>query len=151
MSAKAPVALALLALLTACTDGSRQPTEPVQPPAASLSTLAQDVPARGEEGEDPWGPLSATELWAWIERSDSIALVGLKAPGAARGIYRSRILVGSPTRNQAQQAVISQPGVVFAGTDTIVPMVRVKLNGSGALELIRRLPFVDYHSDSKIT
>jgi hypothetical protein len=37
--------------------------------------------------------MSDEELWSHIEYSERTAVVGLKAPGAVRGVYQGRLLL----------------------------------------------------------
>jgi hypothetical protein len=84
------------------------------------------------------------DLWSHIAFSDGRAVVGLRAPGAARGVWRGEVLVDRATAGQARQAVARHPGVTLVAADDVLPVVDVAIASFEAFQKLRRLPMVDY-------
>lgn len=83
-------------------------------------------------------------MWAYAARNDSLITLGVKNPGAPRGIFRGKWLVAAPAWNGALEAVRHHPGVQVVQVDGTAPMILLKVASAETLELLRRLPFVDY-------
>jgi subtilisin family serine protease len=134
-----PAALALAAL-AACSDGS--PSGPDLDP--SLANAGQPVPTRQEQRPGTLIEKSDAELWSMVEFSEGRVVVGLKQPGAARGVYRGEVLVDRNQRAQGRTAVLAQRGVQLLSEDELLPRIQVQLADQAALSAVRKLPFVDY-------
>ncbi|CAA9341205.1 MAG: hypothetical protein AVDCRST_MAG68-2991 [uncultured Gemmatimonadetes bacterium] len=134
------ISLAALFALAACSDQSN-PAAPSEPAAARA---AQPIPSRAQERPGTWVERTDAQLWAAIAAADGNAAVGLKAPGAVRGVYRGRVLVGRGDWSRGRAAVAAQPGVTLVSVDDLLPNMEVRLSGPEALAALRRLPFVDY-------
>ncbi|HEX6068922.1 MAG TPA: S8/S53 family peptidase [Longimicrobiaceae bacterium] len=139
-------ALLLLLLLGACAD---QPTTPGAVAAGDAPALARsegqgNIPTRAEERPGTFADMADLELWDHVAFSDGVALVGLKMPGAARGVYRGEILIDRLSTSQARMAVANQPGIRLLVSDDLLPISEVRIESLEALRALRRLPMVDY-------
>jgi subtilisin family serine protease len=134
-----PAVLAL-AVLAACSDGS--PSGPDLDP--SLASAGQPIPTRQEQRPGTLIEKSDAELWSYVQASEGRVAVGLKQPGAARGVYRGRILVDRSQKAQGRAAVLAQRGVQLVSEDELLPVLQLRLADQAALSALRRLPFVDY-------
>ncbi len=139
--------LAAVLFLAACAD------EPTTSPAdaTSTSTALQSrgsanprIPTRAEERPGTFADMSDADLWEHIRFSEGRAVIGLKAPGSARGVYRGEILISGAEKNQARQAVMNHSGVRVHSVDDLLPMTEVTIQSLDALRKLRRLPIVDY-------
>jgi subtilisin family serine protease len=138
-----PLALAALVALAACSDVVVDPASPaVTAPVTAQN--GQPIPTRAQERPGTWVERTDEQLWAAISASGGRAAVGLKAPGAARGVWRGRVLVGRGEWAQGRAAVLAQRGVSLLRADDLLPNLEVSLDGPGALAALRRLPMVDY-------
>ncbi|HEX2093297.1 MAG TPA: S8/S53 family peptidase [Longimicrobiaceae bacterium] len=140
------VLLTSLVALAACADDPRDPSPlaPPDAPAASAAVQDPDVPPRTQQRPGTFLELSDAELWRYIAEGEGRAMVGLKAPGRNRGVWRGRVLLDSGEWAQARNAVLGQRGVTLLRDDDLLPRVEVKLAGPEALAAVRRLPLVDY-------
>lgn len=109
-------------------------------PAHRHSESTAGVPTRS----DPWRSASSDVLWKEIAGYDSSALVGIKAPGSARGFYEGAWLIDRGALNAAVTAVRNVPGIGLTEIDGKLPLVRVRVASVQALERLRTLPFIDY-------
>jgi serine protease len=71
-------------------------------------------------------------------------VVGLKAPGARRGVWRDAVLVPPGERRLAESRVLGIPGVRLVSREDGLPAMSVRLRDRSALRAVRRSPFVDY-------
>ena len=137
-----PAVLALAAL-AACSDGT--PTGPGAPDLdPSLAQAGSQVPTRQQQRAGTFVERTDAELWRYVQESGGHAVVGLKTPGAARGVWRGQVLVGTAAWSQGRAAVVAQRGVQLVRVDDLLPTVEVRLADAAALAAVRRLPFVDY-------
>jgi subtilisin family serine protease len=83
-------------------------------------------------------------LWTLVDAADGHVTIGLKAPGAARGVYKGRILMDRTRWREAKAAVQAQPGVTVLASDTLLPTLRVRIEDATVLGAVRRLSVVDY-------
>jgi subtilisin family serine protease len=139
-------AAALVLLVAACSD---QPTSPAPidtelAPSQARSADQRNIPTRAEERPGTFADMADADLWDHVLFSDQLAVVGLKNPGVARGIYLGEILIDRFQANQARQAVVNQPGVRLVEADDLLPIVEVRIESLEALAALRRLPMVDY-------
>ncbi|HEX9938688.1 MAG TPA: S8/S53 family peptidase [Longimicrobium sp.] len=143
-------AVLALAALAACSDGdltgpaatsgpdaARQPNPSFEQPDGQIPTRQQQRPGTLIEKSD-------SELWGYVQASDGLVAVGLKAPGGIRGTWRGKILVDRNDKAQGKAAVLAQPGVRLVSEDELLPVMEVRLESQAALAAIRKLPFVDY-------
>jgi subtilisin family serine protease len=136
-----PAALAV-ALLAACSDGTPTGAAPDLDPA--LAAANEQVPTRRQQRAGTFLDQSDAELWAAVQASDGRVAVGLKSPGANRGVWRGRVLMNATQRLQGRSAVLAQKGVQLLAVDELLPIVELRVTNERALAAIRRLPFVDY-------
>ena len=133
-------------VLGACTE----PTTPPPPPKNALDARSaasvdpQGVPARTQERPGTFLDMSDADLWGHIAAADGVAVVGLKAPGRARGVYRGELLLNRVEWSHARRAVEAQRGVVVLAADDLLPLLEIRLENASALSALRRLPIVDY-------
>lgn len=135
-------ALLALGFLTACSDSSG----PIATSSFGLSaaTTMQGVPTRSEEDPDGWVTKSDSAVWQRLAETDSTAIVGLRAPGAPRGVWRNQLLLSHSQWTEAHNAVISQPGVTLLDRDNMLPAILIKVGNQNTLEAVRKLPIIDY-------
>lgn len=117
------------------------PTAPVRPALTASSEVPQR-PTTGREGH--WEGMSDEELWGHIVKRDSAAIPGLKDPAQNRGVWRKRVLISTPEREQAIRAVRGMRGVQVLSVDTLLTRAKIKIQDLQALSTLRRLGFKDY-------
>jgi subtilisin family serine protease len=141
MQIRTPLSTLLaLAVLAACSDGT-----PVAPDVdAALSHAGEPIPTRQQERPGTLIELSDAEMWAHLQFAGGRAVVGLKAPGQVRGVWRGQILVSGAQKSQARGAVLAQRGVRLVLADDLLPLLEVEFASQEALAAVRRLGFVDY-------
>jgi hypothetical protein len=132
--------------LAACADDAIPPTGPsaAGPAAAKQPALRGVIPTRAQERPGTFADMPDEALWQHVAFSGGRAVVGLKAPGAARGVYRGEVLVTMAEASQARQAVGRHPGVTVIATDDRLPLLDVEIATLDALRKLRGLPIVDY-------
>ncbi|HYH82161.1 MAG TPA: S8/S53 family peptidase [Longimicrobium sp.] len=140
----APLALAALLALAACSDDAQAPMAPPAERLVVRDATGKPIPTRAEERPGTFADMPNDALWPHIAASNGVAAVGLRAPGAPRGVWKGTILIGAGARAEAQRAVLAQRGVTLIRSDELMPVVKVKLDGPEALQAVRRLGFVDY-------
>jgi subtilisin family serine protease len=128
--------------VTACADGT--PTAPPPETPAAARGEGPRIPTRAEERPGTFIELSDAALWQLLQPSGGRAVVGLKAPGAVRGVWQGEVLIGRGEMRNARQAVAGQRGVTVERADDLLPIVDVVLADEAALRAIRKLPIVDY-------
>jgi hypothetical protein len=139
------VALLSLVVVAACADGATTPTAPTGAgPARSVQRAGAGIPTRAQERPGTFADMPDRDLWSHIAFSDGRAVVGLRAPGAARGVWRGEVLVDRPVASQARQAVARHAGVTLVAADDVLPVVDVAIASFEAFQKLRRLPMVDY-------
>jgi subtilisin family serine protease len=135
------VLAAALAALAACSDADQPVAPDVQP---DLAHSGQPVPTRQEQRGGTFIELSDEQLWTAVQEGGGRVMVGLKAPGGARGVWQGKVLVDRATWTQGSAAVLAQRGVQLIQADDLLPRVQVRVSDAGALAAIRKLPMVDY-------
>ncbi|HEY7769462.1 S8/S53 family peptidase [Longimicrobium sp.] len=135
------VLAAALGALAACSDADQPVAPDVQP---VLGRSGQPVPTRQEQRAGTFIELSDAQLWTAVQEGGGRVMVGLKAPGGARGVWQGKVLVDRGTWTQGSAAVLAQPGVQLIEADDLLPRVQVRVSDAGALSTIRKLPMVDY-------
>jgi hypothetical protein len=111
--------------------------------SAATSAGSDTVPARVSDPRYA-AFLPDTDLWAAGAAGDSTFLVGIKAPGTRRGIWKARVLLTPTARVAATQALGTGRGVTIVQRYDGFPMVRVRIANFPAFQALRRSPFVDY-------
>ena len=140
-----PLIASVVLTLAACADAERPPTAPALETASEPAQAAQlQIPTRPEQRPGTLIELEDADLWAVLEESGGRAAVGLKAAGAARGVYRGEVLLPAAARPAARNAVLAQRGVQLVRTDELLPVLEVRFSGLDALRRVRRLGVVDY-------
>lgn len=114
---------------------------PRQAPPLSVASLSQ---VTADTGVRDWNALSTAELWRYLVASDSLAAVGLRAPGQEHGVINGRPMLSEAQWEDGRRAVFAVAGVRAIKADTLLPWVRVKLSDTTALRVLRSLPFVEY-------
>lgn len=138
------VSLSTLFLVAAAGCSDIGGSSPVAPDLAPGLELNEQVPTYAEERPGTFADMPDESLWEHVAYSGRVAVVGLRKPGANRGVYKGRILVDRASWMNARQAVVTQRGVELIFADTLLPTVRVKLDDIDALRAVRKLPFVSY-------
>jgi subtilisin family serine protease len=138
------VVLAFGIALSACADRTPTGVAPPEGGAAGAGAGEPRIPTRSEERPGTFIDLDDASLWALLEQSGGRAAIGLKAPGAVRGVWQGRVLVDRPQWRRARQAVLAQRGVRLVAADELLPIIDVDLADVDALRAVRRLPAVDY-------
>ncbi len=144
------VCVSSLVGLAACSDEPRTPFSTEPSPSASTAQSQDTIPTRSQERSGTFADFSDEALWSYIVGSNNIAVIGLKAPGANRGMWRGKVLLDRSQWEQARQAVLSEQGVALIWADTLLPMVKVRLESIAALSAVRKLPVVDYVEPTKL-
>lgn len=83
-------------------------------------------------------------LWERIVEDDSLVTIGLKSPGAARGVVNGEWLLTQAAFEAALEDIRAAPGIVVRNVDRHLPAAKLKIASRAALSAIARLPFVDY-------
>jgi hypothetical protein len=138
--------LVLLAASLAC--GDQITTSAAVPPNSAQNSRGSDphgaIPLRDDESPASWVRRSTQQLWEHIASTDSVVVVGLKAPGAARGVWRGDVLIGSAQQAEGRAAALAHRDVVLLAAGPTLPILKLKVGSPEALAYLRRLPFVDY-------
>lgn len=140
--ARALLVTAILAS-AACTDAP--PTQPALPERSDAATaVAQKIPTRPQQRAGTLVEATDEQLWSYAAASGGQVTIGLKAPGAPRGIWRGKILMDRPEWLRSRNALVAQQGVTLVAVDDLLPSVQVRLASLAALRAVRNLPIVDY-------
>jgi serine protease len=140
-----PGGLALLLVLAACADSTVTPVTLDDAPAADLSRAAAPaIPSRSQERPGTLIDLPDAELWRHIEAAGGMAVIGLKAPGAVRGTYQGRLLLDRGQWGRGREAMLTARGITVLETDSLLPLLSVRLADAATLRAVRRHPQVDY-------
>lgn len=118
-----------------------EPLRPVDP------SVAPAVVSGGAEDADRitrWDRLNDDSLWTHIVAAQGLADVGLRPPGRASGMERGRVTVARAARASYAAALRAQKGVQVLSVDTLLPILKVRLENRQALANLRRLPHVQY-------
>lgn len=140
------LALAAL-LLTACADLTDPPSGGVGADEAGAITgasLAEPVPPRQQQRGGTWIQQADAPLWRAVRAADGLAVVGVKAPGAERGVYRGRLLLERRAWMARAAELGARPGIEVLAVDDMLPIVEVRVADAAALKALRRLPWIDY-------
>ncbi len=96
-------------------------------------------------GYDHWAEMSSEDLWAHVAALDSTVTVGLKAPGAARGVDdRGRALLDPSLWEPLTGQLIDAVGATLLYVDDLHPFVDLRIGGMGSVRALRALPYVAY-------
>ncbi|HEX7049198.1 MAG TPA: S8/S53 family peptidase [Longimicrobiales bacterium] len=140
------VAVLVAVLASGCAETN--PADPFQGSSPSFSRAPagalDDVPPRSEDFGAVWAELSDDSLWAYVAARDSMIVVGLKKPGARRGVWRSRILIPGADRGAAVVQLRRFRDAEVVEVDTLLPVAKVKVTSVSAIRALRRFPFADY-------
>ena len=136
-------ALACWALaVPACTDDYT--SRLVAPSGARLNVNLGPIPERATDLSHAFHTLPNSKLWGFISDGTGLALVGIKFPGVARGVYRDAVLIDRSEFDSYATALSQQVGVEIVEQHPVLPVVKVKFADANAFALVRALPFVDY-------
>jgi hypothetical protein len=91
-----------------------------------------------------WELMSDAELWQHLQAQDGHAVIGIKNPGEARGIWRNRVLVSPSTMTGAVNVLRARQGAEVLSVYDRLPFVTLRIESLNALSAIRALPFRDY-------
>jgi len=138
-----PALVAALLALAACSDSTTAPIAPAAAPSAAREATGP-IPTRAQERPGTFADMSDDALWPHVAASEGVVAVGLRAPGAPRGVWKGKVLIGAQARAEAERAVLAQRGVTLIHGDDLLPVLKVRLDGPEALRAVRRLGFVDY-------
>lgn len=95
--------------------------------------------------------LDDDSLWARVERSAGLMDVGLRQPGRRSGMSRGRVIVAHGDRVAGRAAVAAIPGVDVIDTDSLLPILKVRVRTPAAMRRLRRLPQVEYAEPGAFT
>lgn len=141
---------ALVVSLSACHDA----TTPVgaEPLSRSQSSApqGQDPPTRAEESPHNSVHISDDRLWQLLDEGRGTALVGLKAPGQRRGVWRAEWVVSRADWRTGLNALRGMPGITVVREVPPLPVVEVRIDDAESLRKLRKLPFVDYVENATI-
>jgi subtilisin family serine protease len=138
-------ALSMAALLALAACSGDAPTSVSPGGAAPVAARAgEQIPTRAQERPGTFADAGDEVVWRNVAMGGGRAVVGLKAPGAARGFWRGRVLVDAPTQARGRAAVLAQKGVSLVRADELLPTLEVRLESIDALRAVRRLGMVDY-------
>lgn len=133
ISLRLPCAVFVAAVVAACQDPvTYSPATEV----ASMAMLSDTVPIRRQQDPD--------SAWARISESEGVAIVGFKKPGAARGVWRSKVLVSSDQVEAALSEIRRTGSVEILATDTLLPVAKVRFRDMAEFVQFSKAPFVDY-------
>lgn len=136
--------LALLAALSACGD-VEEPVGLRRSPINNAMTALEVPPRSPPVGRVAWRERAAQEIWERSAELDSVVIVGLKEPGHSRGVWRNRVLVSDQRKSWLLTALEDAvPEAPIVRTDSILPVVMLKVSSAASIERIRSLGFVDY-------
>lgn len=141
-SPSARVGVLVVAVLVACTDQATAPTSMI-PESPSLSVAPGEGPPP-RRFDHAWGSRSLDSLWSAIEAAGGRAVVGVKNPGLARGVWKERILVSASEKQTYRSALMRLPGILVDSALDPMPAFIVHVESMKALGVIRQLPYVDY-------
>lgn len=131
-------------ILMGCSDDSGHGL--TAPAGVSAVVIPDEIPERGADikGAKLWSAESDSTLWLAASKLGNAFAIGVKTPGARRGIYKATRLVDQNTWLQAHEILARQPGEEVYKVDPILPLIKARINDYAAFLRIRRLPFVDY-------
>jgi hypothetical protein len=112
--------------------------------SATARGVAEHVPTYAEERPGTFADMADSALWKHIEYSQGVAVVGLRKPGANRGVYHGRILIDQDQWRNASAAIAAQHGVRLIWADTLLPTIKVHLDDYDSFLRVRHLPEADY-------
>src|SRR5688500_15236923 len=119
----APTLMAALLALAACSDSTTAPTAPSAAPAAARDG-AGPIPTRAQERPGTFADMPDDALWPHIAAAEGVAAIGLRAPGAPRGVWKGKVLIGAQARGEAERAVLAHRGVTLLSSDDLLPRVK---------------------------
>ncbi|MBA4156097.1 MAG: S8 family serine peptidase [Gemmatimonadetes bacterium] len=145
MRIRVPLLLTFFALLLgACTDYRQDPLQPPLDALASKAGAPEPIPPRGEDLAGYWELMTDEELWQHLQAQDGQAVIGIKNPGEARGIWRNRVLVSAATLRGAEVVLRARSDVEVLQAYERPPFIVLRIESPDALSAIRALPFRDY-------
>src|SRR5437016_3488852 len=98
-------------------------------PAGSVDT----VPSRRSESDHSYSRLTDAGVWRAIAAKGGKALVGLKSPGRARGVYRGQVLVSDGERQSHRNSLLARHGIALQRESNTLPILQVQIADSGSL------------------
>lgn len=136
----------VIAVLQGCMDIAAVPEDRQASAEHSMASSGRStaIPSRSSDTGSRFSQMADDSLWVLIARGDGRAVVGLKTPGQARGVYMSDILIGDSDIQAATRVLQRIPGLEILHRDTLLPIVIVQVPDAQTLARIRQLPFVDY-------
>ncbi len=130
--------------LAACTDQNELPLTPNRPELVAADVGLQEVPPRTVDPRYNFVHMSDDSLWQRVVESGNVAVIGLKAPGANRGVYKGRVLIRHSEVVQAKETILALRGVEILNEHERLPVMRIKVPDIETFVRVRRLPFTDY-------
>lgn len=128
----------------ACSDSATSWITPGNLGVGEKRAPTDTVPTRSQDRSGGFVDMADDTLWGYVAESRGLVVVGLKAPGKNRGVWRGKLQLDRSQWARARHAVTSQQGVTFVSADTLLPTIRVTLADIEALRAVRKLPVVDY-------
>ncbi|MEX2282575.1 MAG: S8/S53 family peptidase, partial [Gemmatimonadota bacterium] len=106
-------------------------------PQASVNLLQAARSAR------QFKELSVDSLWLMIAAGDSSAVVGVKPPGASRGVIKGRVGADRNLLNRAERD-LERLGLSIVARSATLPAMRVRIDGVSQLGRLLAEPWLDY-------
>lgn len=116
-------------ILMGCSDDSGHGL--TAPAGVSAVVIPDEIPERGADikGAKLWSAESDSTLWLAASKLGNAFAIGVKTPGARRGIYKATRLVDQNTWLQAHEILARQPGEEVYKVDPILPLIKARING----------------------
>lgn len=130
-----------------CTDVP-EATAPMSQRTSALAAQSSRTPANldslsrhlRERGVRKYSALEDSLLWQFIAGGDSVGILGLKEPGADRGVSpEGRSLVPEAAIDAAFIALERTPGVTVLDRDRVLPKARIRFENEETMRHVRRL------------
>ena len=102
------------------------------------------IPDRSSDSPRSFHRLTDDTLWKFVASGKGLAIVGIKTPGQARGVYKNEILIGRAERTSYVNALSHLRGVHIVEEHPVLPTVELQFDDFAAFSVVRALPFVDY-------
>lgn len=139
----------LMFTLAACGDQQTTITRPsgAAGPGLTNSTVAT-VPPRPDK-PNSWRNRATSDLWQALAQSDSSAVVGLKLPESARGIFRGRLLIPQAAQDEAIASLTAGGLITLQRRINQAPAILARISSLEALTELRQSPWIDYIEPSR--
>jgi hypothetical protein len=136
--------LVAVGLLAFCVSACSEPGAALRTPTFSRVSDSAGGDLRAT-ASDRWTDQPDSAIWAEIIRTDTMVAVGLRAPGAPRGVIRGHPALTHDEWRRGLLALRGLAGATVVSADTVhLPVAHLKVHDGETLTLLHRLPFVSY-------